>query len=182
MSDSPMKSGDYAQQPSAKWCFVCGVENPCGLHIQFFNDGPHRVTARVTLDEPYQSYPGIAHGGILSTILDETMGRAVLSPDDSAMESPRFMFTARMALRFRHPVPLRQEFTARGWVEKTRGRMVTVAGEILLVDGTVAVEASAVLADIPQDQIDEMMNGDVGWQVYPDETLSDDSKSQGEEP
>ena len=33
-----------SQQASAKWCFVCGVENPCGLKIRFFNDGPQRAT------------------------------------------------------------------------------------------------------------------------------------------
>lgn len=155
-------SGD--QQPSSKWCFVCGVENPCGLHIRFFNEGPLRSMARVTLEDRYQSYPGMAHGGILATILDETMGRATL-----AMESdePRFMFTAKLDIRYRLPVPLHEEFTVRGWVEKDRGRAVQVCGEIVLADGRIAAEASATLVDIPRDQMQDMMAQDVGWQVYP---------------
>lgn len=152
-----------SQQPSAKWCFVCGVENPCGLRIRFFNDGFQRALARVTLGDEYQSYPGMAHGGILATILDETMGRAVLADDGPE----RFMFTARLETRFRKPVPLHQEFVARGRVESIRGRTAQVSGEIVLADGTVAVEASATLVDIPSEQVEAMLAQDVGWQVYP---------------
>lgn len=166
--DEPTARERFDQQPSARWCFVCGVENPCGLRIRFFNDGFQRVLARVTLDEPYQSYPGIAHGGILVTILDETMGRALLAERDSEdIGRARFMFTARLETRFRKPVPLGQEFLVRGRVEQDRGRTATVSGEIVLADGTVAVEASAVLVEIPQEQFAQMLTADVGWQVYP---------------
>jgi len=162
MTDSP-------QQPRSKWCFVCGVQNTCGLHIRFFDDGPGQVMARITLDDQYQSYPGIAHGGILSTILDETMGRAVLSNGDTNdnIHQARFMFTAKMEIRYRRSVPLNQEFIARGRIENDRGRLVTASGQIVLADGTVAVEATATLAEIPQDQIAQMSLDDVGWQVYP---------------
>lgn len=167
-SGQPTSRERFDQQPSARWCFVCGVENPCGLRIRFFNDGFQRVLARVTLDEPYQSYPGIAHGGILATILDETMGRALLAEEGADdIGRARFMFTARLETRFRKPVPLGQEFLVRGRVEQDRGRTATVSGEIVLADGSVAVEASAVLVDIPQEQIAQMLTADVGWQVYP---------------
>jgi len=160
----------FDQQPSARWCFVCGVENPCGLRIRFFNDGYQRVVARVTLGEQYQSYPGMAHGGILATILDETMGRALLADEDEdAVEGARFMFTAKMEMRYRRPVPLNEELTVRGRVEQDRGRIAQVSGEIALADGTVAVEASATLVDIPHDRVIQMLTADVGWQVYPGE-------------
>lgn len=170
--ESPAPVDRHDQQPSARWCFVCGVENPCGLHIRFFNDGFHRALAQVTLGDTYQSYPGIAHGGILATILDETMGRAVLAEGTEGERRPvtdeRFMFTARMETRYRAPVPLHQEFVVRGWVEHDRGRTTTVGGEVVLADGTVAVEASATLVDIPAEQVAAMLNRqDVGWEVYP---------------
>ncbi|NDJ75838.1 MAG: PaaI family thioesterase [Chloroflexi bacterium] len=161
---------DHAQQASARWCFVCGVENKHGLQIRFFNDGPLRAVARVTLGEPYQSYPGVAHGGIIATILDETMGRAILSDGagpKADITDERFMFTAKMEVRYRQPVPLHQEFAVRGWVEKDRGQMVQVAGDVQLADGSVAVEGSATLMQIPSDQVAEMSAADVGWRVYP---------------
>jgi acyl-coenzyme A thioesterase PaaI-like protein len=159
------------QQPSSRWCFVCGIENPCGLKIRFFNDEHHRCTARITLGEQYQSYPGIVHGGILATILDETMGRAILAEGNEPREitDERFMFTAKIEIRYRKSVPLNQEFVVRGRVDKDRGRLVMVSGEIVLADGTVAVEASATLADIPPDQIGHMLDQTeaIGWRVYP---------------
>jgi len=160
----------FDQQPSARWCFVCGVENPCGLHIRFFNDGYQQVAARVTLGEQYQSYPGMAHGGILAAVLDETMGRALLADGQAdTVERARFMFTAKMEIRYRRPVPLSEEFTVRGRVEQDRGRMALVGGEIVLADGSVAVEASATLVDIPHEHVTQMLTADVGWQVYPGE-------------
>lgn len=170
MCERAEHDGRHDQQPSAKWCFVCGVENPCGLQIRYFNDGYQRCLARVTLGEQYQSYPGVAHGGILATILDETMGRAILSEGDEGewrpMAEERFMFTARLEARFRHTVPLNQEFVVRGRVDSDRGRIVHVSGEVVLADGTVAVEATATLMDIPREQIARMLDADVGWQVY----------------
>jgi acyl-coenzyme A thioesterase PaaI-like protein len=171
MTDSDQPVEEHGQQPSSRWCFVCGVENPCGLKIRFFNEGHHRSMARITLGEPYQSYPGIVHGGILATILDETMGRAILAEGGEPREltEERFMFTARIEIRYRKSVPLNEEFIARGRVDKDRGRIVTVSGEIVLPDGTVAVEASATLADIPPEQIGQMLeqNEAIGWKVYP---------------
>ncbi len=160
---------DQGPQPSSKWCFVCGVENGCGLHVHFLNDGPSQCMARVTLGSTYQSYPGVAHGGIVATLLDETMGRAVLSGSENAedINTARFMFTAKMEIRYRRPVPLDQEFIVRGRVDKDRGRMVQVVGEVLLADGTVAVEAWATLVDIPRDQVEQMTNQDIGWKIYP---------------
>ena len=164
MSNPTPSAERFDQQPSARWCFVCGVENPCGLHIRFFNDGYQRALARVTLGEQYQSYPGLAHGGILAAILDETMGRALLADEGaSTAEQARFMFTAKMAIRFRRPVPLDEEFTVRGRVDQDRGRTASVSGVIALADGSVAVEAQATLVDIPREQMAQMLTADVGW-------------------
>jgi acyl-coenzyme A thioesterase PaaI-like protein len=166
--DQP-SDGRHDKQPSSRFCFVCGVENPCGLHVHFFHDGYHRCVARVMLSEQYQSYPGITHGGILATLLDETMGRAILAEEGTDnIDGARFMFTARMEIRYRRPVPLDQEFTVRGRVDEDKGRKVEVSGEVVLADGTVAVEASATLVNIPPDQVAQMMAQDVGWKVYPE--------------
>jgi acyl-coenzyme A thioesterase PaaI-like protein len=157
-------------QPNSKWCFVCGVENPHGLRVRFLNDGPQRVLMRITLGDVYQGYPGVVHGGILATLLDETMGRAILSGIESYdINQARFMFTAKMDIRYRLPVPLNQEFIVRGRVDQDRGRLVQVSGEVVLPDGTVAVEASATLLDIPPQQIEHMLTQDIGWRVYPEE-------------
>src|SRR5919199_3138719 len=59
-------------------CFVCGESNPAGLHTQFtVGDTPDEMRAHLAPDARYQGYPGRVHGGILASVLDETLGRAV---------------------------------------------------------------------------------------------------------
>ncbi len=151
------------RQPNSQKCFVCGVSNPIGLKIRFHNVAPGEIEARVVLTEYYQSYPGIAHGGIIATILDETMGRSVLTDDPN-----RLMFTGKMDVRYRQGVPLDTEILFHGWIVKDRGRVVQVAGEAVLPDGTVAVEASSTCVAIPPDMLDKMNTDEAGWRLYED--------------
>jgi acyl-coenzyme A thioesterase PaaI-like protein len=128
-------------------CFVCGRENPVGLHLTFYEDpNTNRIVAPVVIPEHCQGYPGIAHGGILSTILDEASGRAIMI---EAEDDP-FWVTAKLEIRYRKPTPTETPLEVVGWVVKKRRRSAQVAGEIRLPDGTVTVEASAVVV-LPAD-------------------------------
>ena len=55
-------------------CFVCGLDNPFGLHAAFYELEDGSVCALVTADPRHQSYPGRVHGGVICAMLDETMG------------------------------------------------------------------------------------------------------------
>ncbi len=123
-------------------CFVCGRDNPHGLHLRFYDDeAAGQVTAPVLISDVYQGYPGIAHGGILAAILDEVIGRAInLGQSENA-----FWVTAKLELRYRQPTPLETPLTAVGWVVERRSRAAEVAGELRLADGTVTAEARAVI-------------------------------------
>ncbi len=142
-------------------CFVCGVQNAAGLHITFFDDGPNACRAEVILGDLHQGYPGIAHGGIVATMLDEAAGRAAMSghPD-------RFMFTAKIEIRFRQQVPLQRPLTLLARLDKDRGRMATAASELRLEDGTIAAEATVTLMEIPPDELRKMESERDGWKVY----------------
>ena len=153
---------DQDQQPSARMCFVCGVENVAGLQIRFFNDGINQSRAEITLDSRFQSYPGVAHGGIIAAILDEVIGSAALSghPD-------RFMFTAKLEIRYRQVVPLNIKLTASARLEKDRGRLAVGVGQIRLPDDTIAAEATASLMPIPHEELQKMAHEQDSWRVYP---------------
>ncbi|MCI0711553.1 MAG: PaaI family thioesterase [Chloroflexi bacterium] len=157
------------RQPNAQMCFVCGVANVAGLRIRFYTTGEDVVEAIVSLPDEYQGYPGIAHGGIIATILDETMGRAAISPEDPN----RLLFTGKMEVRYRNSVPLNTPIHFRGWITKDRGRVVVAQGEAVLPDGTVAVETTGTMMAIPQSQLDEMNTPEVGWRVYEDHEYPD---------
>jgi acyl-coenzyme A thioesterase PaaI-like protein len=154
---------DHALQPNSRMCFGCGLENAAGVQIRFYNDGPNAARAEVTLEDKHQGYPGMAHGGVVATMLDEIMGRTTLANGDIY----RLMYTAKMEVRFRRPVPLHQPLTLRGWIEKDRGMVVYAAGSLTLADGTVLAEASGTLMEIPRDELQKMDTEAVGWRVYP---------------
>jgi uncharacterized protein (TIGR00369 family) len=151
----------HAQQSGSRTCFVCGVHNPAGLHITFFNDGYQTCRAEVVLDDRHQSFPGIAHGGVIAAILDETMGRAILS----GSTEERMMFTAKLEIRYRANTPLHQKLIAVGRIEKDRGRLATAVGELRLEDGTITAEATCILATIPPDDLKLIDKELAGWQV-----------------
>jgi acyl-coenzyme A thioesterase PaaI-like protein len=153
-------------QPSARNCFVCGVENDSGLHLRFYEteDNPPQVVAHYTIQERFQGYPGVAHGGILATMLDEVTSRTVFRVDP-----PRFVVTARLTMRYRKPVPLGTSLKLVGRVVEDKGRVITVAGQIIDPDGVVLTEAEAVLFEVDHQQFFE--SGEMAqesWEIYPE--------------
>lgn len=135
-------STEWQPQPTSRMCFVCGRENPVGLHLEFYSDRTaEQVVASVTVPEQYQGYPGVVHGGIVSAILDEVSGRAIMS----ATEENPFWVTAKLEVRYRQPTPTETPLQAVGWIVKQGNRSTRVAGELRLEDGTVTAEVEAVV-------------------------------------
>jgi acyl-coenzyme A thioesterase PaaI-like protein len=158
----PSRAAPDALQPNSRHCFACGVESAHGLRLRFFNDGHSACRAEVVLGDLHQGYPGIAHGGIVTAVLDEALTRAVLAGDFR-----RLMYTARIEVRFRQPTPLHTPLTVRGRVERDRGRIVTATAEISLPDGRLTAEANGTLVAIPQETLAQMDTPEAGWQIYP---------------
>src|SRR5512139_1374714 len=90
------------KQPSSRSCFVCGRDNTAGLRSRWVSDrAAGEVRATLVLAEGFQSYPGLAHGGIVAALLDEAMVRSLLL--DGAFED--LMVTARMDVAYRRATP-----------------------------------------------------------------------------
>lgn len=152
-----------SKQPNSRHCFVCGIENPVGLHLAFYSTDANEVVAEVTIPDGYQGYPGVVHGGILASMLDEAAGRAVMGGDIW-----RLMVTARLSVRYRKPVPIGQPLRLVGRLERRHGRLAKAHSEIQLPDGTVGAEAEALLADVPTPPGEAPDMDSLGWKVYPD--------------
>ncbi len=151
------------KQPNSANCFVCGRDNVNGLGLSFYEVGPDEVMAEVVIPSHFEGYPGIVHGGIVASILDEIAGRAVL-----VGEHEHFRLTAKLEIRYRKPVPSGERLRLRGVVERRRGRVAFAHAELNLPDGTLAAEAHAVLADIPGLPVDKDELKSLGWKVDPD--------------
>jgi acyl-coenzyme A thioesterase PaaI-like protein len=159
----PISGGEHImeKQPNSRMCFVCGVENPIGLYLHFYNDDEGRCLAHFRPRPEHQGFPGQLHGGIASTLLDETMGRVLTMENIWAM-------TGRLEIRFKRPVPLDQELTIVGELARNRSRAYEARGEIRLPDGTVLVEGSGVYVRIPDEVVEEAKSALDFWEVVPE--------------
>src|SRR5512135_763647 len=111
------------KQPSSKMCFVCGRNNPIGMHLHFYADDTGRVHATYTPHEEHQSYPGVMHGGLITALLDEIIGRTAIASDLWCM-------TAKLEVRFKRPVPIGEPLRIVGEITRHRGRLLEGRGEI----------------------------------------------------
>jgi acyl-coenzyme A thioesterase PaaI-like protein len=149
------------KQPNSRMCFVCGIDNPIGLKLAFYTDDEGRCVAHFQPRPEHQGYPGHLHGGIISTLLDETMGR-VLVPQGV------FALTGRLEVKLRKPVPLDQELTVTGELTRNRARAYEATGQILLPDGTLLVEGSGLYIRIPEEELEKAKEELEYWAVIPD--------------
>jgi uncharacterized protein (TIGR00369 family) len=140
---------------------VCGMENPIGLKAFFYEDDDGRVMVKFTPREEHQGYPGFVHGGIISALIDEVIGRVVTSLDIWAV-------TAKLELKFRKPVPWGEELTIIGEMIRLRSRSFEAKGELRLADGTLAVEGHGLYVRLPDEEIERQRAALDFWEVVPD--------------
>jgi acyl-coenzyme A thioesterase PaaI-like protein len=152
------------KQPNSRMCFICGLENPVGLKLKIYEVEPGVIETTYTAPEQYQSYPGILHGGIVATILDEISGRSHMGDPAQA----RFMYTAKLEVKYRKNVPIGKPLRIVGKAGKTKGRMAEAWGGIYDETGILLAECNSLLIDIPADSLNQVDQDALGWKIYPD--------------
>lgn len=149
------------KQQNSKSCFVCGTKNDFGLKTEFYEVEAGELRARFTPGDNHQSYPGRLHGGIAAAVLDETIGRAI----NAGSGGGEWGVTVDLSIRYRKPVPLNVPLIATGRITKNGGRIFEGSGEILLPDGSVAVEASGRYMKFPLEKIADFDPEEQDWRV-----------------
>lgn len=89
----------------------------------------------------HQGGPGLVHGGIVGAALDEACG----------LLATWYRFptvTARIAIRFRHPVPINTPLRIVSRVTATRGKRIEIAAE-LQDSGDVLADAEGAFLQVP---------------------------------
>ena len=123
-------------------CFACGSLNTHGLQLEL-HAGDGRCWTELELDRRFEGWEGIAHGGIVSTILDEVMAWALVDNDSWGV-------TARMQVEFKRPVPIGRRIRGEGRVVDVRRRIVRAEGVLLDADdGTVLATAEGTFVAAP---------------------------------
>ena len=118
-------------------CFACGTLNEHGLHLDLHLE-PGRSWVELALDDRFQGWDEIAHGGIVTTILDEVMAWALVAEDHWGL-------TARLSVEFKAPVRIGQAIRAEGWITRSRKRIVDTEARVVdATDGTLLATATGV--------------------------------------
>ena len=143
------------------------MENDIGLKLQFYADGAGGVVGEYTVPKQFEGYPGLAHGGIVATMLDEALIRAFLLDDPN-----RLMYTARLTTRFRKHLPIEQPLMLRAKITTDRQTKGEAEAQIYGPDGDLLVDGQALMVALPEEELSAADLEELGWRVYPDEELA----------
>jgi acyl-coenzyme A thioesterase PaaI-like protein len=129
---------------NAHSCFACGTLNEHGLRLDLHLEHG-RAWAELDLDRRFEGWEGIAHGGIVATLLDEVMAWSLVSTDAWGV-------TARMALDFQAPVPIGAPLRAEGSLLESRRRLFRTAARLSTTDGVLLASATGTYLAAPPDR------------------------------
>lgn len=140
----PHKDGHstaYVQLQKNK-CFVCGPDNPDGMHLKFtFDAARERYVCRFKVPARFVGPPGHCHGGIIATILDEAMGKVNKIRHVIAL-------TKEMKVEFVRPVPLGKPLRVESWEKSHHGRAHLNVAEITNAQGEVLARSEGLFIAI----------------------------------
>ena len=121
-------------------CFVCGKSNPIGLKLDFAFEGEEYVTY-FTPRKEHQGWVDIAHGGIISTVLDEVMARYVYVLGHNAV-------TGEITVRLKRPARIGRRLRFAGKVESENRRVIDTSARATDDEGNVIAEATARMVKV----------------------------------
>ena len=126
------------RQTNSKNCFICGLDNESGVKAPFYNLEDNSVATIFKFKSEHQSYPGRTHGGIISAMLDELIGRAlwIKEPDTYAV-------TTSMTIKFKKPIPYDTFIKGRGYIVKDSSRLYVGMGELYDMDNNLLASVEA---------------------------------------
>ena len=130
-------------------CFVCGDENHHGLKAKFFYDGEKAIT-EVTASPDFEGYRGIYHGGVISSLLDEGMIKAILARE-------KYAVTVELTVRYLAPVKIGEKITFVGKVVRNKGRVTFTEGEATGAEGQVFATATAKYIEAGPEMKEQLM-------------------------
>jgi hypothetical protein len=97
-------------------CIACGPRNPKGLRISFQRHS-EAICADWIPTSDWESFQGTIHGGIITTVLDEAMSKAIIARQWEAL-------TVDLRVRFRGRVSPGEGLHVRGWIIKKQRRKI----------------------------------------------------------
>jgi uncharacterized protein (TIGR00369 family) len=122
-------------------CFGCGPGNPTGLQLEFMLAQDGSVVCLTEIPDRFDGHPGYLHGGVIATLLDEAMSKAVRARGLSAM-------TGRLEIDYLRPVPSGAPLRMEGHIVRSEGRKHWAEARILNARGTALAQAKGIFIEV----------------------------------
>ena len=124
-------------------CFGCGPANPNGLHLDFMLAEDGRVFCDATVPDVFEGPKGYLHGGIIATLLDEIMSKAVRAHGVVGM-------TRHLEVDYLRPVPSAVAIRLEAWLTHAEGRKHWAHARILDANGKVLAEGKGLFVEVSE--------------------------------
>jgi len=122
-------------------CFGCGEANTGGLQLDFLLAPDGTVVCPANISITFEGHPGYLHGGIIATLLDETMSKAVRAKGLTAM-------TRHLEIDYKRPVPSATEIRMEGRVLRSEGRKHWVEAHIIDNEGKALAHSKGLFIEV----------------------------------
>jgi uncharacterized protein (TIGR00369 family) len=122
-------------------CFGCGQANPVGLQLEFSLASDRSVVSLAIIPDTCEGHPGYLHGGIIATLLDESMSKAVRSRGFIAM-------TRHLEVDYLRPVPSGAPLRLEGRLTRSEGRKHWSEAKILDRQGKVLAQGKGLFIEV----------------------------------
>ncbi len=126
------------KQTNSFMCFICGINNDSGLKVRFYEMENNTLVGLLRGEQIHQSYPNRMHGGIISAIIDESIGRAIWID-----EPDTWGVTMDLQMKYRKQVPLEEDLLVVTKITKNTKRGFEGIGYLLNKEHQVLAEGTA---------------------------------------
>jgi uncharacterized protein (TIGR00369 family) len=141
------------EKPQGHYCFACGTANPIGLKLQFYRSGD-AVCSDITLGKYHEGWENMAHGGIITALLDEVMSWTIM------YFKKGFFVTRKMRIKYIRPVLIGKPLTVRGrLVDQSEPPKIVARGEIRDNEGALLVRSLGEFVIVPKERLSMVPEG-----------------------
>lgn len=143
------------KQKNSRYCIICGMDNDASVKAPFYEMEDKTLVSLFQFKLIHQSYPGRVHGGMITAMLDELIGRALW------IDAPTtYGVTTNLNIKYRKAVPYDQNLVAVAKLTKNTSMFFSGVGKIFDEEGNVLAEAEANYLKLPPDKIQENLHAD----------------------
>ncbi|MEU1601402.1 PaaI family thioesterase [Streptomyces sp. NPDC005708] len=132
-------------------CFGCSSHHPQGLRLDPRRTAPDEVACTVVFGPDLCSYPGITHGGIVTTAVDDVMANLIL------IERGVLVFSATLRTRFLQPVATGRPYRIIARITRSWEGGYRTEAEVVTPEGAQALVAEATYAHVRPEHLGDLM-------------------------